>query len=644
MDVEFTENSGFIHAGRDCRRNPAGMVATAPDGIDANQCRPHPLRVIAAQLGKSRARADGTIAIGNVHNGQVLLADLRDTVGRVFSTFKRVVEDATNKRFAHSMARILLACASGLLCAPAFADYQSTCAGCHASTTPLRPLPCAQNEVNNLPNSSGSSGSIRAANNRAFLDYKIGNGMGGLTTSSLSAAQRDAIVAEIGSSCSVSQPVITSAAPPGGTVGVAYSYFVTATSAPVISGNSGRNPLVCATCSAGFTIASGALPTGLTVDGGSGEISGTPSVRGTFTGTIRASNLVGTAPTQAFSIFINGLTQAALTANINGSAAPPASNAGLSGNLTTSGGSGVGAVSFASLTGTICTVASTTVSYIAVGTCTVRATKAADSTYNSTFDDVSITVNQGSQAITFAALPNKLTTDPPFVVSATGGGSGNPVTFTASGVCAAGGVNGSTITLTGSTGSCTVSANQGGNFNFTAAPTVMQSFMVSDPAAEVFPPNCQAPAGWTVPAGAINGWSVATDSAAVGGCSLKSGLLPDAGSVVATSAYQFTGNFQAGSITMTRRVSSEISYDCFRVLIDGNQQSLGANNCGGLGGYFVPAISAIGDSGEIAFGSISIPIAAGNHTVTLSYDKDWGCCRGTSDAVWVDQLSMPLLT
>lgn len=85
-------------------------------------------------------------------------------------------------------------------------------------------------------------------------------------------------------------PVITSAAPtPTGTVGTAYSFTVVATgSAPIA-----------------FSIGTGSLSPGLTLNATTGVISGTPTASGTFTGTIVASN--GTLPnaSQAFSIVIS---------------------------------------------------------------------------------------------------------------------------------------------------------------------------------------------------------------------------------------------------------------------------------------------------------------------------------------------------
>ncbi|HWS28057.1 MAG TPA: putative Ig domain-containing protein, partial [Xanthomonadales bacterium] len=83
-------------------------------------------------------------------------------------------------------------------------------------------------------------------------------------------------------------PVFTSAALPDGTYGTPYQRTLTATGSPAPT----------------FALASGSLPTGLSLDASSGVVSGTPSSVGTFSGTISASNGIGSAATQAFAITI----------------------------------------------------------------------------------------------------------------------------------------------------------------------------------------------------------------------------------------------------------------------------------------------------------------------------------------------------
>ena len=246
---------------------------------------------------------------------------------------------------------------------------------------------------------------------------------------------------------------------------------------------------------------------------------------------------------------------------------------------------------------------------------------------------VTITINPAPQTITFNALSNKFTTDPPFVVAATGGGSGIAVMFAATGVCT---ISGTTITLTGATGICTVTATQAGNTNYTAASAVMQSFMVADAGTEVFPPNCQLPPGWLTPVAATVGWAVSNEAGAAsqGVCGLKSNPVPLPSTGFNRAQIQFTGVFNAGSITFSRRVSSELNFDCFRFLIDGAQQNVGGT-CAFSGG--------LGASGEVPYGTVTAPITAGSHTVTWSYEVEPFFPVG-ADAAWIDQVTMPLST
>ncbi|MGH7703947.1 MAG: hypothetical protein ACREMO_12700, partial [Gemmatimonadales bacterium] len=107
------------------------------------------------------------------------------------------------------------------------------------------------------------------------------------------------------------------------------------------------------------------------------------------------------------------------------------------------------------------------------GTASASASVAGDANHTGSSASKTFTIAKANQTITFVALANKTSGDAPFTVSATGGASGNPVTFTASpaGVCTSSGTNGSTITIVG-VGSCTVTAHQAGNSNYNAAPNV----------------------------------------------------------------------------------------------------------------------------------------------------------------------------
>jgi hypothetical protein len=119
----------------------------------------------------------------------------------------------------------------------------------------------------------------------------------------------------------------------------------------------------------------------------------------------------------------------------------------------------------------VCSLSGSTVTFIGAGTCTIDANQAGDNQYlaapqaQQTFNVYLI-----PQTITFTSTPP---TDPivgdTYVVSATGGGSGNPVTFIVDGsstsVCS---ISGSTVTFL-SAGRCIIDADQAGNADYNGA-------------------------------------------------------------------------------------------------------------------------------------------------------------------------------
>jgi hypothetical protein len=144
-------------------------------------------------------------------------------------------------------------------------------------------------------------------------------------------------------------------------------------------------------------------------------------------------------------------------------------------------GTGSGSVSYSIGSSTACTVSGSSVTVSAgTGTCTVTASIPADDFYNSanSSNSVTIIVSKASQTISFGSLSNRVLGSGTFTVSATGGASGNSVTFTSATEtkCT---VAGTTVTLVAA-GTCTINANQLGNDNYESATQVPQSFTITE--------------------------------------------------------------------------------------------------------------------------------------------------------------------
>jgi hypothetical protein len=145
-------------------------------------------------------------------------------------------------------------------------------------------------------------------------------------------------------------------------------------------------------------------------------------------------------------------------------------------------------VTFASTTLTVCTVNVATVTILATGNCSITAGQAGNGTYapappvTQTFT----VSNIASQTITFDGIPNQILGISPFVVAAQAS-SLLPVTFTSTtnAVCK----TASNLVTLVTPGTCSITAAQGGNGNYTAATPATRSFTVSraNPAGTLTP-------------------------------------------------------------------------------------------------------------------------------------------------------------
>jgi len=130
----------------------------------------------------------------------------------------------------------------------------------------------------------------------------------------------------------------------------------------------------------------------------------------------------------------------------------------------------------------VCSITAGVVSFQGAGTCVLDANQAGNANYSAAPQvQQSFAVGLGSQTITITSTaPAATVGGPTYTVTATGGASGNPVTFTIDGASTAGAcsIAGAVVSFTGA-GTCIVDANQAGNANYAAADQKQQTVTVA---------------------------------------------------------------------------------------------------------------------------------------------------------------------
>src|SRR6266566_3671760 len=172
--------------------------------------------------------------------------------------------------------------------------------------------------------------------------------------------------------------------------------------------------------------------------------------------------------------------------------------------VTATGGGSGNPVTFgvdASSTGSACSISGATVTFGQLGRCVIDANQAGDARYQRAPQAQQVvTVNGISQSITITSKPpGDVYRGVRYVVTATGGGSGNPVTFgvDASSTRSACSISDATVTF-GLPGRCVIDANQDGNAQYQRAPQVKQTIdvtSVSTPGQQPVPRPAGLPEG-----------------------------------------------------------------------------------------------------------------------------------------------------
>ncbi|PYO48470.1 MAG: hypothetical protein DMD72_07205, partial [Gemmatimonadetes bacterium] len=161
--------------------------------------------------------------------------------------------------------------------------------------------------------------------------------------------------------------------------------------------------------------------------------------------------------------------------------------------VTATGGASGNVVLFNSLTTSVCLVLGNTVTFVRIGTCRISADQNGTDFYLPALQQQQVFDINDVQSITFTSSPpSPAVVGGTYAVAATGGLSGNLVTFSSlsSGVCA---LSGNTVNLIGA-GDCIVAADQAPGAGYLAAPRRTQTFNVIQPIPQIIAFTSSPPA------------------------------------------------------------------------------------------------------------------------------------------------------
>ena len=303
-----------------------------------------------------------------------------------------------------------------------------------------------------------------------------------------------------------------------------------------------------------YEITSGVLPGGLTLDGVSGALTGTPSAAGSFPFTVTATDTAGCSGGRSY---VLDIAQANQTISFTSTAPASATVGGATYAVSATATSGLPvAFTIDASASAVCSIAGSTVSFIGVGTCVIDANQAGDANFTAAPQvQQSFAVGQGAQTITFTSTPPAAASvgGPTYNVTATAT-SGLPVTFTidatATSVCS---IAGSTVSFLAA-GTCVIDADQAGNANYAAAPQAQQSFGVGK-SAQTITFTSTAPAAATV-----GGATYSVTATASSGLTVTFTIDASASSVctIAGSTVSFIG---AGNCVIDANQAGDVNYN-----------------------------------------------------------------------------------
>jgi hypothetical protein len=252
------------------------------------------------------------------------------------------------------------------------------------------------------------------------------------------------------------------------------------------------------------------------------------------TAAIVADNNYSQATSSPLSVGISLAPQATLVVV----ATPGSMNVNGTSTLSTTGGSGSGVVSYSLVSGP-CTLSGATLTGTGAGSCSVTATKAADSTYDSaTSSQDTVVVSLATQAtLVVVATPGSINVNGTSTLSTTGGNGSGVVTYNlVSGPCT---LNVATLTGTGA-GSCIVTATKAADSTYASATSSSAIVTV-----------LQSQESGTTPGGTVN-ISITGGGFVAGSTQFTAASNPPAGKTFPYGVFDFTAQTTAGgSVVVT---------------------------------------------------------------------------------------------
>jgi hypothetical protein len=202
-----------------------------------------------------------------------------------------------------------------------------------------------------------------------------------------------------------------------------------------------------------------------------------------------------------------------------------------SGSFAVSATATAGTTSFASTTGSICSVSGNTVSLDAAGLCTIQASNPGNANFAAASNvSQSFNITQAVNTITFNALTDKVFGSGPFTVSASAPGGATTFASSTTAICSVTG--GDTVNLL-SSGACTITASNTGDTNYAAASDVSRSFNITQADNSI---TFAAPADRAIGSGGFNLSATATSGLTVAFASTSASICTVSGTSVTLAA------------------------------------------------------------------------------------------------------------